>query len=129
MAVFPGRSFLLRGGCVVIALAPLLGACSADTNPVRDIVAAAGGGPPPADAPDFVAKTRPGTLDYIPVGTPDRRKTPARTAEEVKAAEAELDAVRSQNEAAAQTAREAGATPAPKPPDTSVRRPVPAARP
>jgi hypothetical protein len=129
MAVFFGRSFLLRGGCAVLVAAPLLSACSGDANPVRDIVAAVGGGPPPAETPDFVASTRPEKLDYIPIGTPDRRKTPARTAEEVKAVEGELDAVRGQNEAAAQAAREAGATPAPKPAETSVRRPVPATQP
>ncbi|WP_048707717.1 hypothetical protein [Microvirga massiliensis] len=113
----------------MLAVVPFLGGCSGDANPVRDIVAAVGGGPPPAETPDFVASTRPEKLDYIPVGTPDRRKTPARTADEVKAVESELDTVRSRNEAAAQAAREAGATPAPKPAETSVRRPVPATQP
>jgi hypothetical protein len=52
----------------------------------------------------------------MPIGTAvDGRPTPARTPDEVKAAEAELDAVRSRNEAAGAAAAQLGGTPAPEP--------------
>jgi hypothetical protein len=57
----------------------------------------------------------------MPIGTPvPDRPTPARTAEEIKAAEAEMDALRSRNEAAGAQAAELGKTPPPEP----VRLPV-----
>jgi hypothetical protein len=43
------------------------------------------------------------------------RPTPARTAEEIKAAEAEMDALRARNEAAGAQAAELGKTPPPEP--------------
>ena len=97
---------------IVSGLAALAG-CAADTNPVRDTVAAVGFGPTVAPAPDFVVQSRPASLDYIPVGTAaPGRPTPARTAAEVKATEAELDAVRESNEAAARAAKEGASEPA-----------------
>ena len=87
-----------------------------DANPVRDAAVAAGFGAKITPAPEFVAQTRPAKLDYIPVGTAATgRPTAARTAAEVKAAEAELDAVRAANEAAAKAAQQASGTPAPGP--------------
>jgi hypothetical protein len=110
---------------IVSGLAALAG-CAADTNPVRDTAAAVGLGPTITPAPAFVAQSRPESLDYIPVGTAaPGRPTPARTANEVKAAEAELDAVRASNEAAAKAAQQsASAPPAPVP-----IKPRPARRP
>jgi hypothetical protein len=104
-----------------------LAACSGDTNPVRDTLVAVGAGPKTAESPDFVARSRPATLEYLPVGAAaPARPTAARTADEVKAAEAELDAVRARNEAAAQTAVQAGDTPAPEAATAPTRRkPVP----
>jgi hypothetical protein len=52
----------------------------------------------------------------MPIGTPAvERPTAARTADEIKAAEAELDALRSRNEAAGAAAAELGKTPPPEP--------------
>jgi hypothetical protein len=103
-----------------------LAACS-ETNLVRDSFVAVGAGPQNAQTPDFVEQSRPAELDYLPVGTAaPARPTAARTADEVKAAEAELEAVRLQNERAAQAAQKAGQTPPPAPvkakPATSATR-------
>src|SRR5687768_7991520 len=84
----------LRRSLAAAGLAALSG-CMADANPVRDAAVAVGFGAKVTPAPEFVARTRPAELDYIPVGTAVAgRPTAARTAAEVKAAEAELDAVR-----------------------------------
>jgi hypothetical protein len=94
----------------------VLTACAGDVNPVRDVAVGLGAGPPPAKTPDFVQQSRPANLDYIPIApTTPPRPTKPRTADEVKAAEAEMDALRSTNETAASAARKAGATPAPAP--------------
>jgi hypothetical protein len=98
--------------CLTVVLAGtwVLPGCTTDGNPVRDTAAAVGLGPTIAPAPEFVERSRPAKLDYIPVGTAGSgRPTPARTTDEVKAAEAELEAIRASNEAAAQAAREVGA--------------------
>lgn len=77
-----------------------------------------------AEAPDFVAESRPGSLDYMPVGTAEPGPpTPARTAEEIKAAEAELDALRARNEAAGAAAARLGGTPPPQPVILPAKRP------
>jgi hypothetical protein len=105
----------------LLALCALAG-CAGDANPVRDMAAAVGAGPKTAATPDFVANSRPATIDYIPVGSSGaERPTAARTAEEVKAAEAEMDAIRTTNEAAAAVIRSGGAAsaqPAKKKPGT-----------
>ncbi|MCB5177505.1 hypothetical protein [Microvirga lenta] len=111
---------LLTGRAAAVGFTALLVAnaagCADGSNPTRDLFAAVGAGPKTAPTPDFVASSRPETLDYMPVGTSQPgRSTPARTAEEVKAAEAELDALRAQNEAKGAAAAELGGTPAPKP--------------
>lgn len=101
-----------------VAAATLIGlsACSGDVNPVRDLAVGVGAGPPPANTPEFVTRTRPSTIDYIPVGTSaPARPTKARSADEVKAAESEMDALRANNEAAANAARQDGASPLPAP--------------
>ncbi len=91
-------------------------ACANGSNPVRDIAGAVGAGPKMAETPGFVAASRPGALDYVPVGTAqDDRPTKARTADEVKAAEAEMDAIRTRNEAAGAAAARLGGTPEPEP--------------
>jgi hypothetical protein len=99
-----------------IAAIVLLAACSGDSNLVRDTFGAVGAGPKTAETPDFVRQSRPASLDYVPIGTAaEERPTPAMTPEQVKAVEAQMEAVRSQNEAAARVAAQAGATPPPAP--------------
>jgi len=101
---------LAAGGLVGLA------ACTGDTNPVRDLVVGVGAGPEPAATPDFVRTSRPRSVDYIPVGTRNAGPpTPPRTADQVKAEEAALDAVRTANEAAAAQAAKAGSSEAPEP--------------
>ena len=75
-----------------------LAACSGDANPVRDTLVATGVGAQPKPAPDFVAASRPQTIDYIPVA-PAPAKTAAKSADQVKAAEAAMDKTRTANEA------------------------------
>lgn len=105
----------VAAGATVLAIANA-GGCAEGSNPTRDLFAAVGAGPKVAATPDFVASSRPEKLDFMPVGTSEAgRATPARTADEVKAAEAELDALRTQNEAAGQAASKLGGTPAPQP--------------
>jgi hypothetical protein len=122
----PVRSSLAIAAALVIL--PIAG-CSGDTNLVRDAVVAVGAGPRATAAPDFIASSRPATLDYIPVSTRAGTRPPPRTADEVKATEAELDAIRASNEAAGQSALEAGVTPAPSAAEAPVRRPAPARQP
>ena len=103
-------------GCVAAAALIGLAACAGDVNPVRDVAVSLGAGPPPANTPEFITKTRPTSLDYIPVGTSaPPRPSKARSADEVKAAESEMDSLRKTNEAAANAARQAGASPPPAP--------------
>ena len=96
-----------------------LAACSGDTNLVRDVAVATGVGSEPKAAPDFVASTRPGELDYVRPGLATRT-LPAKSAADVKAAEAAMDQVRAANETRAAEARELGSKTGPT---------IPAARP
>lgn len=99
-----------------LALLLFAGGCVGDPNPVRDTFAAVGAGPPQARTPDFVQQSRPANLDYIPVGSGAvARPTAARTKDEVKAVEAELETLRARNEAARTAAVRAGSSSAPEP--------------
>ncbi|MBQ0823055.1 hypothetical protein HPT29_014265 [Microvirga terrae] len=112
------KPFLIRRipAFAATALAVGLAGCNGSFNPVRDVATAVGAGPQTAATPDFVARSRPADLEYMPIGTPAaERPTPARTADQIKAAEAELDAIRAQNEAAGAAAAELGKTPPPEP--------------
>jgi hypothetical protein len=103
---------------VVLGLAAaLLGlaGCSGDTNPVRDVLVTTGVGTEPKPAPDFVAASRPETIDYIPVGTAPE-KVKAKTADQVKSAESAMEQTRAANERRAASARELGSKPAPSAP-------------
>jgi hypothetical protein len=104
----------------VSAIATILfasaGMAGCNSNPVRDVAASVGAGPQMTASPDFVARSRPADLEYMPISaTAPERPTPARTAEEIKAAEAEMDALRARNEAAGAQAAELGKTPPPEP--------------
>jgi len=68
-----------------------------------------------AETPEFVARSRRGSLDYMPIGAAQPERAKPRTADEVKAAEAEMDALRARNEAAGAAAAGLGGTPAPEP--------------
>ncbi|MCB8820865.1 hypothetical protein [Microvirga rosea] len=110
-------------GCAFLAAA-LSAGCSG--NPTGEFVESSGLGPKMAPRPDFIAATRPQNLDYIPIGTPQEgRPTPAKSLEQVKAAEAELDAVRAQNQSRGEAAAQLGGTPAPE----TLTTPAPAASP
>ncbi|WP_205800184.1 hypothetical protein [Microvirga terricola] len=105
---------LAISGLAVLAVTGL--AACAGGNPTRDALASVGAGPNMAATPDFVAKSRPASMDYMPIGTSKPgRATAAKTADEIKAVEAELDAIRTQNEAAGAAAAKLGGTPAPEP--------------
>ena len=108
----------------VVLVASNVAACAGGSNPVRDIASAVGAGPKVAPTPDFVAQSRPKNLDYMPIGTASGgRSTPARTADEIKASESELDAVRTRNEAAGAAAAKLGGTPPPEPVVLPVKKP------
>jgi hypothetical protein len=107
-----------RASAVVLIMFTAVGVagCNGSFNPVRDVASAVGAGPQMAATPDFVARSRPTNLEYMPIGTASEgRPTPARSAAEIKAAEAELDAIRARNEAAGAAAIEMGKTPPPQP--------------
>ena len=96
-----------------VSLAAMLGlqACSPDAGALQGSLAA--GSPAPADS---VASSRPDKLDYIPVATPGTGPGPAaRTAAEIAAAEAEMEALRTRNEARGAAIRHAAGAAKPKP--------------
>jgi hypothetical protein len=95
-------------------------ACTGDTNLVRDVAVATGVGTEPKPAPDFVASSRPGEVDYIRPGVAPR-STKAKSADEVKAMEAAMEQTRTANEGKAAAARELGARSGPGP--TAPRNP------
>jgi len=103
-------------GAVVLILITAASLAGCNSNPVRDVATAVGAGPQTARTPDFVARSRPASLDYMPIGaTVPERPTPARTQAEIKAAEEELDDIRTRNEAAGAAAADLGKTPPPEP--------------
>lgn len=107
-----GRSF-----AAVLLLAAVCAGCTGNTNPVRDVFTELGAGPPATQAPAFVQQSRPGDLDYIPVQRAAANPLPAaRSPEEIKKLEAELEAARLRNVAQGEAARRLGATPAPAAP-------------
>ena len=109
------RAFLRSGAGLSLALClAALAGCSG--NATGEFVRSTGFGPTTAATPDFVSSTRPGSVEYIPLRDPcPGRPTPAKTAEQVKAVEAEMDAVREQNATAGAAAAQAGGTPPPAP--------------
>ncbi|WP_210490821.1 hypothetical protein [Microvirga antarctica] len=105
-------------------LAGTLSAC-ASPNAAGELVSSTGFGPKLAARPDFVTQSRPDSLEYMTIGTanPGRPEKP-RTLAEVKAAEAELDAIRDRNLAAGTAAATLGGTappPAVTPPAAKTR--------
>jgi hypothetical protein len=98
----------------ILALLPLAlppGACvlgGGDT--ARDAAKSVLGAPKPVEAPDFVAQSRRGGSDYLPVGVSSPpREIRAKSAAGVKDLEADLDASRTRNETRGKEAAKAGA--------------------
>lgn len=103
--------------CALASVAAALGGCSGDGNLVRDVAMRAGiTGGEPKPAPDFVTRTRPESVDYTPIGAaPPPRSTRPKSQAAVSGAEAEMNQLRTANEARAASARRAGASPPPAP--------------
>lgn len=111
---------LCRPGAHVLAAVSFLGlsACSGDVNPVRDAVVATGLAGQTKEAQDFVKRSRPANLEYMPVGVSAApRNVTKKSPDQIKALETELDTVRTGNEAKAAEARRAGAASAPAAPN------------
>jgi hypothetical protein len=104
----------LRRVLLLLIVALTLGACAGDVNPVRDTFVDAGIGAKPRAAPAFIERTRPENLDYLPVGADaPARSTRAKTDEEVRRAEAEMEAVRTRQAARGGAAPRSAETPKP----------------
>ena len=84
-------------------------ACSPDVNPLRETLVSARPASEPRSAPDFIERSRPARLDYLPVGAAASAGPRPPAPDKVKAAEAEMDAIRRANEARGEAARRAGA--------------------
>jgi hypothetical protein len=110
----PLNSHLVRLG--IAGALVILTACSADTNLVRDAAVATGVGAEPKPAPDFVAGSRPAELDYIRPGLATRSGQ-AKTTDQVKAMETEMERTRTTNESKAAEARDLGARTGPGAPN------------
>jgi hypothetical protein len=96
-----------------------------ETNLVKDAAVAVGIGGEPRPAPDFVARSRPATYEYLPVGqSAPKRSLQAKDAAGLAKAEAEMDAARNANEARGTAARNAAASTPPAEPVPP--RPLPA---
>ena len=99
---------------LALVLMPALGGCT-DGSPVKGAAKLVTFATDAPESKNFVKETRPGDLDYIPVGTKVDRPTRKMTAAEFKQIEADLDAQRAKNEAAGAAAKAAGSTPPPAP--------------
>lgn len=93
------RTLILVLTCVAGPLT--VAGCTRDVNPVRDVFVSVGAGAKVPPAPDFVVESRTSNQgDYIPVGIRQPpRKYRARTPDEIKEVEGQLDAVRARTEA------------------------------
>lgn len=86
-------------------------ACSSDVNPLREAATQIGYGAKPVAAPDFVANSRKGGGDFLPVGvSAPQRPIRAKSTEGQKALESELEGARSRNEAKGRAAEGAAKT-------------------
>lgn len=99
---------------VLVAAGMALAGC-AEGEGVKGVAEAAGLATTPQESKSFVRATRPAELEYIPVGSSVTRAAARKPVEDFKKIETQLEAQRSANEAAGNTARALGATPAPKP--------------
>ena len=91
-----------------LALLTPAGGCSSDVNPVKAAFVDAGYGPKPVQTPDFVENSRREGAGYLAVGEDaPRRAARARSTEDRKSLEAELEGARSRNEARGRAAQSA----------------------
>lgn len=100
----------------LLASAALAG-CADGANPVRDLAVASGvTGGEPKPAPDFVTRTRPASVDYMPIGvSAPKRRYRAKKEDAVKSVESQMDAARGHNDQRGAAARKAGAAAAASP--------------
>ena len=113
---------MVRRLALVFSALAGLGVAGCSSNPVRDAFHLTGIGAEPKPAPDFIAQSRPETLEYRATGVaPPPRSTTSKTAAEVSRMETEMDALKAANEARAGVARQAGATVAPAAPNTTAK--------
>lgn len=112
MPAFPALSPTLRRaatGLVCLLAGLSTGGCVLDGAGVRDAAKSAGFGPKEVAAPDFVAQSRRGGGDFLPVGeSAPPRETRAKSAAGVKQLEADLDASRQRNEVRGRDAAKVG---------------------
>lgn len=101
------RAIILGGTGIILA------ACG---NTAGNFVRSTGLGPNTAQPEAFVVQSRSGEVDFIPVGTSQPGPSnAAKNAQQIKDAEAEMDALRARNANAGAAAAAAGGTPPPDP--------------
>jgi len=101
-------------GAMLVVAGLALAGC-AGNEAVKGVAEAAGMATTPQESKNFVKETRPGELEYVPVGSAITRNAPRKPVDDFKKLEAQLEAKRTANEAAGNTARELGTTPPPEP--------------
>lgn len=113
---------MVRRLALVFSALAALNVAGCASNPVRDAFQLTGIGAEPKPAPDFVAQSRPETLEYRATGVaPPPRATASKTAADVSKMEAEMDALKAANEARAGAARQAGASASPAAPNNAAK--------
>lgn len=110
--IFAKKLLLIPAALVVVGAA--LAGCGSDEG-FKGVAEAAGLATTPQESKAFVRETRPADLEYVPIGSKVTRTAPRKPAEDYKKIEAALEAKQKANEAAGNTAKALGATPAPQP--------------
>lgn len=101
---------------LTIFIGAFVSGCAEGANPVRDIALSTGLATPAKTPPEFVTKTRPSSLEFMPVGVKaPPRPLAMKTLAEVEASKAALDGSRTKNDANASIAKQLGSTPKPEP--------------
>ena len=97
-------------GVLALCAAAATGACSSDLTPIKTLAVEAGYGPKPVAAPDFVANSRSkADPEFMPVGvSAPARPVRAKSVENQKALQAELEGARGRNESKGRAAESAG---------------------
>lgn len=111
----PEQSGQIRHAAAALAFALILGGCSGDLNPVRDVFVATGVGEAERDAPEFIAETRPGEFAYAPIRSIDRAANEPRSEEELVEMEDDLRRLQERQAARAAQTRRMTLLPDPEP--------------